>query len=202
VTPPLLETTFHAYLAEAKTMAIVGAGPETDYAAGYLRGLHRAQEGERFGTAEEHAAMMALDPADKDRYRAARARGYRDGLAGAKPTWTAPTIFPKRCAVCGHVYTEAEWKNLRLRGHTGDEVETLEWRDCAAPCGNTLVLAVERPRPARTERLVHYTKTPGAGDWARTACGITHAAAGTITSGAEAVTCPQCLARGAGENER
>jgi len=47
------------YLGEAKTMVMVGAG--SDYAAGYLRGLHRAHEGERWGTEAEHALMLALE---------------------------------------------------------------------------------------------------------------------------------------------
>jgi hypothetical protein len=84
------EDTFRRNLGEAKTLAIVGTGDETAYAAGYLRGLHRGHEGERFGSAEEHAAMMALDPADEDRSRAARAKGYRDGLAGRRPSWGTP----------------------------------------------------------------------------------------------------------------
>ena len=39
---------------------------------------------------------------------------------------------------------------------------------------------------------LHYTKTPGAGDWAKVACGLTHIAAGHFTSGKDAVTCPAC----------
>ncbi|MBU1767925.1 MAG: hypothetical protein KJ648_07475 [Candidatus Omnitrophica bacterium] len=39
----------------------------------------------------------------------------------------------------------------------------------------------------------HLTKNPAGGDWHRTACGKTHALAGSYTSGLAGVTCPECL---------
>ena len=43
------------------------------------------------------------------------------------------------------------------------------------------------------ERLTHHTDalTQG-GDWHKVACGLTHAAAGSITSGLAGTTCPDC----------
>jgi hypothetical protein len=52
--------------------------------------------------------------------------------------------FPKRCGVCGRIYTEAEWRALPWCGDQGDEVETIELRDCARSCGNTLAVKVAR----------------------------------------------------------
>lgn len=56
---------------------------ESDYGAGYLRGLRRAYHGERFGTADEHAlwSRMGLD----GDHRVELGRGYRDGLSGSDP---------------------------------------------------------------------------------------------------------------------
>jgi len=51
-----------------------------DYWYGYRRGLRRARFGEQFGTAAEHQLWLTLAD-DTDASRAARGRGYRDGLA-------------------------------------------------------------------------------------------------------------------------
>lgn len=52
---------------------------ESDWWAGYMRGLRRAHHGERFGTQAEHdlwlSAIESTDP-----QRAALGRGYRAGL--------------------------------------------------------------------------------------------------------------------------
>lgn len=57
-----------------------GSNPfESDWWAGYMRGLRRAHHGEAFGTAAEHA--MWMDAANSsDPQRAALGRGYRAGL--------------------------------------------------------------------------------------------------------------------------
>lgn len=62
---------------------------ETDYfrqawLTGYMRGLRRARDGERFGSAEEHAAWLAAADSDYPP-SAARGEGYRAGLAGVDP---------------------------------------------------------------------------------------------------------------------
>ena len=41
--------------------------------------------------------------------------------------------------------------------------------------------------------LTHHTDAPATGgDWHKVACGITHARAGSITSGFDGTTCPDC----------
>ena len=50
-----------------------------DYWSGYLRGLRRAEFGERFGTEEEHRLWLALNTSP-DRSRRERGHGYRIGL--------------------------------------------------------------------------------------------------------------------------
>lgn len=71
---------------------------------------------------------------------------YMDGtspLEGgpAVPAPAAP-IFPKRCA-CGVVYQDrAAWEAQPLKGFWGDEVETLEFRNCV--CGSTICIATPR----------------------------------------------------------
>ncbi len=52
--------------------------------------------------------------------------------------------FPKCCGVCGRIYSETEWLALPWRGDQGDDVATVELRDCAPPCANTLACMVER----------------------------------------------------------
>jgi hypothetical protein len=56
---------------------------QSDYGAGYQRGLRRHYDGERFGTAEEHAKWSRLG-LDGDR-REELGRGYRDGCDGRDP---------------------------------------------------------------------------------------------------------------------
>jgi hypothetical protein len=51
-----------------------------DYWHGYRHGLRRARFGEQIDTAAEHEQWLALVD-DTDASRAARGRGYRDGLA-------------------------------------------------------------------------------------------------------------------------
>ena len=51
------------------------------------------------------------------------------------------------------------------------------------------------PLPSREpgEPLTHHTDAPATGgDWHKVACGITHARAGSITSGFDGTTCPDC----------
>jgi len=65
---------------EAQSRAIDGP-----YAEGYHRGLRRGYYGDRYGTAEEHRRMMALEDMG-DLTRAQRRAGYLDGLEGRPPT--------------------------------------------------------------------------------------------------------------------
>lgn len=52
---------------------------ESDWWAGYMRGLRRAHHGERFGTQAEHEMWLAAADSS-DPQRAALGRGYRAGL--------------------------------------------------------------------------------------------------------------------------
>jgi len=72
------DKTFKRESVKAKAMTHVE--PErADYWHGYRLGLRRARFGEAFVTDAEHELWMTLDDADPT--RAARGRGYRDGLA-------------------------------------------------------------------------------------------------------------------------
>jgi hypothetical protein len=78
---------FQAELSRAKTMQGDATDPiEADYWAGYQRGLRRAFHGERFGTARQHEEWLSLVN-DDDQSRAARGRGYRDGLLFGGEGW-------------------------------------------------------------------------------------------------------------------
>jgi hypothetical protein len=81
------EQQFQSELNRAKTMQrIVNEPTKADYFAGYQRGLRRAFHGERFGTAQEHELWLSLAN-DGDESRAARGRGYRDGLLFIGEGW-------------------------------------------------------------------------------------------------------------------
>jgi hypothetical protein len=78
---------FQAELSRAKTMQSEATDPiEADYWAGYQRGLRRAFQGERFGTARQHEEWLSLANND-DQSQAARGRGYRDGLKFGEGGW-------------------------------------------------------------------------------------------------------------------
>ena len=84
----MTDDTFKSLMGEARVLG--ETCPESDaYAGGYQRGLRRLHYGERFGDPGQHETWMALDPADPDRSRADRARGYRDGFEGRAPVWPA-----------------------------------------------------------------------------------------------------------------
>jgi len=75
----VIDTVFVRESIRARTMAMVE--PErAEYWHGYRRGLRQARYGERFATAAEHQLWLTLAD-DADVSRAARGRGYRDGLA-------------------------------------------------------------------------------------------------------------------------
>lgn len=49
--------------------------------------------------------------------------------------------------------------------------------------------------PPTVPQYTHLTDNPVGGDWHLTACSLTHARAGSFTSGLAGVTCPECLKR-------
>lgn len=55
---------------------------ETEFWAGYMRGLRRNYHGKRFGTEKEHALWMSLADDDRDLTRKMRGLGYRIGFEG------------------------------------------------------------------------------------------------------------------------
>ncbi len=74
------EQQFQSEMTRAETFRRLATDPiQADYYAAYIRGLRRQHHGEQFGTAEEHELWMGLSD-DPDPSRAARGRGYRDGL--------------------------------------------------------------------------------------------------------------------------
>jgi hypothetical protein len=62
------EETFNNHVSAAKCF------PETDYSRGYIRGVSRLYQGEKFGTAAEHEQLLHLLGDSGD--------GYRDGFGG------------------------------------------------------------------------------------------------------------------------
>lgn len=76
------EQKFKSEMRRAKTMAALDSNDpyNSDYWAGYQRGLRRVFHGEKFGTTEEHALWLSLADRDDERSKR-RGQGYRDGLA-------------------------------------------------------------------------------------------------------------------------
>jgi len=80
------EQTFQSELDRAKTMQGIAKEPiEADYWDGYQRGLRRLFHGERFGTVRQHALWLSFSN-DANESKAARGRGYRDGLRFGEET--------------------------------------------------------------------------------------------------------------------
>jgi hypothetical protein len=48
--------------------------------------------------------------------------------------------FPKRCTVCGRVFSKGSWAELECKGNQSDPCAVLELRNC--PCGSTLGVVV------------------------------------------------------------
>ena len=74
------EKEFQSEALRAKTM---GRLENSDYWAGFLRGLRRGYHGENFGTDEEYKKWWAIADED-DLARQERGKGYRAGLRCAK----------------------------------------------------------------------------------------------------------------------
>jgi hypothetical protein len=76
----MTEHEFQSEMRRAQTMGRVTGNPhDPEYWQGYARGLRRAYHGERFGSQAEHELWLTLAD-DEDESRAARGRGYRDGM--------------------------------------------------------------------------------------------------------------------------
>ena len=77
----MTEADFRNLIQAAGQMRRLTDFPESDFWAGYARGLRRLFHGEDFGTAQEHELWLSLaDEADRSRHM--RGVGYRAGFAG------------------------------------------------------------------------------------------------------------------------
>ena len=65
----------------AKYLGEFSERPDSDFWAGYVRGMRRLYHGENFGTIKGHILRMGLID-DRDEARKARGLGYRFGFAG------------------------------------------------------------------------------------------------------------------------
>jgi hypothetical protein len=74
------EQQFQSEMIRTETMRRLSTDPDqSDYYAGYIRGLRRAFHGEKFGTDEEHRLWCSLAN-DEDESRKQRGLGYLAGL--------------------------------------------------------------------------------------------------------------------------
>jgi ribosomal protein S18 acetylase RimI-like enzyme len=72
-----------------------------------------------------------------------------NGFAG-EFSGSVTKTFPKKCTMCGRVYTRADWDKLPLIGRSGDEDYLIEMRNCTnTKCGTTLAAEVDQ-RSGRT----------------------------------------------------
>ena len=98
------EKKFQSLIEEAKAMRRLSK--DGSYYFGYERGLRRLQHGEFFGTAAEHETWLGFDTEDPDASRAARGRGYHDGLLGIRPNperWLYCSQNDNECPTCSLV---------------------------------------------------------------------------------------------------
>lgn len=90
---------------------------EKNFWVGYLRGVRRAEHGEKFGTEDDHRLWLALaDDIMPD--RRARGLGYRAGLKLIPPIEAIKTLFQTTlphltCTRCGHSWTPRTGKPPR-----------------------------------------------------------------------------------------
>ena len=77
----------------ADTLRGVSLDPDdSEFWAGYIRGLRRLYHGEKFGTAAEHESWFGIDADEYDMTRRSRGEGYRAGFAGVDPVELFRTI--------------------------------------------------------------------------------------------------------------
>jgi hypothetical protein len=76
---------FENYILRADTLRGISLGDESEFWAGYMRGLRRLHHGEAFGTDAEHALWHGIPADEPDLTRRARGEGYRSGFAGKNP---------------------------------------------------------------------------------------------------------------------
>ena len=79
------DTTFKNFLSWADTLRCISPGDESEFWAGYMRGLRRLHHGEAFGTDAEHELWHGIPTDEPDLTRRARGEGYRAGFAEEDP---------------------------------------------------------------------------------------------------------------------
>ena len=148
------ERQFQSEMNRAETMRRLASGPtEPDYYAGYIRGLRRAYHGERFGTEAEHDLWMGLADGQDDEQRAAKGRGYRDGLRFADSQENQPDETQTRELTGAELARLASGRgveNLPLtcqgdQGH-GPCGTYLDWTDGTCARGHILEIIVDPNR--------------------------------------------------------
>jgi len=75
------EHEFQHNIRGAKALGEFSERPDSDFWAGYVRGMQRFYHGKNFGTIKGHILRMGLID-DRDEARKARGLGYRFGFAG------------------------------------------------------------------------------------------------------------------------
>jgi len=86
-------STFKNWMLRADTLRGVSLQQEdTEFWAGYMRGLRRLYHGEKFGTAAEHELWFGISADEYDMTRRSRGEGYRAGYAGVDPVELFRTI--------------------------------------------------------------------------------------------------------------
>lgn len=78
----MTELEFQRNMAGGKTLAELSGYPDSEYWAGYQRGVRRNYHGEAFGTASEHDLWLSLADETGDDTRRFRGIGYRAGFDG------------------------------------------------------------------------------------------------------------------------
>jgi len=78
----MTESEFKSNAAGGKTLAELSSYPDSEYWAGYQRGIRRNYHGDKFGTTDEHALWLSLADETGDDTRRFRGIGYRVGFDG------------------------------------------------------------------------------------------------------------------------
>ncbi len=86
-------STFKNWMLRADTLRGVSLDPDdSEFWAGYMRGLRRLYLGEKFETEEQHVLWFGIDQDEPDMTRRSRGEGYRAGFAGVDPVELFRTI--------------------------------------------------------------------------------------------------------------
>ncbi len=150
----VIDSVFEQESTRARTMAMVEP-KHADYWHGYRHGLRRARFGEQFDTAAEHEQWLALVD-DTDASRAARGRGYRDGLAHLGTEREARLWRHLLAPTSGEMAARAQWlRSLETleRVRTDPHPATGKQTKSAAPkSAGISTSAAHQPRQVNAQR--------------------------------------------------